>query len=87
MGDEVCTQQAAWVVWDILAGDERLRFSEEPVALEAQLRSFTAGELVAPKVWQDAYLAAFAQTLGVGVTTFDAGFRQFPKLRVTLLSC
>ena len=38
-----------------------------------------------PKLWMDAYLAAFAELSGMRFVTFDKAFRQFPKLDLLLL--
>ncbi|MEW6283542.1 MAG: PIN domain-containing protein [Candidatus Eremiobacterota bacterium] len=58
----------------------------EPVGLDVHLRALTCSRLVAPKLWQDAYLAAFARASGLRLATFDKDFRQFPDFEVTLLT-
>ncbi|MFN0162189.1 MAG: TA system VapC family ribonuclease toxin [Burkholderiales bacterium] len=46
-----------------------------------------AGGDASPKVWMDAYLAAFAVRAGLSLVTFDGGFRNFAAagLEVELL--
>ena len=39
-----------------------------------------------PKVWNDAYLAAFARSVDFEVVTFDQGFAHYANLRRTILS-
>lgn len=57
----------------------------EPAGLEAAWRQFTCGQQFSPKLWNDAYLAAFAQAGGYEVVTFDQGFAQYAGVAITLL--
>jgi predicted nucleic acid-binding protein len=41
---------------------------------------------VGPSSWTDAYLAAFAEAHSYSLVTFDAGFRRWLTLNLTLLS-
>jgi toxin-antitoxin system PIN domain toxin len=85
MGQDVCKLKQAWKIYDTLMGDERFDFSTEPMELEQYLRRYTAGEQVSPKLWQDAYLAAFARATKFHLVTFDGGFQQYEGLRLTIL--
>ena len=85
MGKEVCNLKQAWTVYDTLMGDERFDFATEPMDLEQHLRRYTAGERISPKLWQDAYLAAFARAAKYHLVTFDGGFQQYDGLRLTIL--
>ncbi len=85
MGKEVCNLKQAWTIYDTLMGDERFDFATEPMDLEQHLRRYTAGERISPKLWQDAYLAAFARAAKYHLVTFDGGFQQYEGLRLTLL--
>ncbi|MGB8215401.1 MAG: TA system VapC family ribonuclease toxin [Anaerolineales bacterium] len=85
MGKDVCNLKQAWTIYDTLMGDERFDFSTEPMDLEQHLQRYTAGEQVSPKLWQDAYLAAFARAAKYHLVTFDGGFQQFEGLRLTIL--
>jgi predicted nucleic acid-binding protein len=42
----------------------------------------------APKRWMDAYLCAFARSVGADLVTFDRGYLQFEghALKITLLA-
>ena len=48
-----------------------MQFAPEPFALEQEWRKMTAQERPAPKIWTDAYLAAFARTGGMQLVTLD----------------
>jgi hypothetical protein len=78
--------RGAWRTYDQLMADERFTFQTEPVSLESKLRQLVPGKLTSPKIWQDAYLAAFAISEKLTFVTFDIGFRQFKTLDLILLS-
>ncbi len=84
-GDAVSTS-AAWQLYDATLSDPRVAFVEEPSGLEIVWRQFTHGRQFTPKLWNDAYLAAFAQTGGHEVVTFDRGFAQYQNVRCTVLA-
>ena len=75
MGDEVMSQVEAWRIYDRWIEDDRVRFAEEPPALERRFRAFTKRRQAAPKTWADAYLAAFAEASQLTLVTFDRAFR------------
>jgi uncharacterized protein len=85
MGEDVCTMAQAWEVYDAILSDERFLFQPEPDDIEAALRGYTQTSAASPKLWQDAYLAAFAVAGGMHLVTFDQGFRQFAGLQLALL--
>ena len=86
MGEDVCSLAQAWTIYDEIITDERFDFAIEPEGLEHFLREFTSGETISPKLWQDAYLAAFARSTRAHLVTFDQGFKQFKGLKLTLLA-
>ena len=49
-------------------------------------RNLSSRVTASPKLWMDAYLAAFAIQANCESVTFDAGFRQFAGLRLELLA-
>ena len=75
MGDEVLDQAEAWAVYDRWLQDDRVSFLEEPPGLERRFRALTRFRQAAPKVWADAYLAAFADVSQLTLVTFDRAFR------------
>ena len=85
MGEDVCSQEQAWHVWEQLLSDQRFSFWNEPSLLDAQFRSLTTDKRITPKLWNDAYLAAFALASSRRLVTFDKGFAQFEKLGLDLL--
>lgn len=79
-GDEAVTLVDAWRLYDALITDPRIVFVDEPPNLPLLWRGFTQRQAYSPKVWNDAYLAAFAISAGYGLTTFDQGFKQYNGL-------
>jgi toxin-antitoxin system PIN domain toxin len=86
MGQDVCSLARAWAIYDEIIADERFDFSTEPEGLERFLRQFTSAGTISPKLWQDAYLAAFACSTRAHLVTFDQGFKQYKGLKLTLLT-
>jgi hypothetical protein len=70
MGPDVLTQRQAWSVYDrFIAHGSQL--AQEPPALEESMRLLTRHSQASPKLWADAYLAAFAKESGAQLITFD----------------
>lgn len=65
------TSAAAWQTYDRLFAEERVAFLPEPSGLETAFRKFSHSETASPKVWADAYLAAFALSQQGQLVTFD----------------
>jgi predicted nucleic acid-binding protein len=85
-GLPVLSNEAASAEHDALLKDDRIAFrADEPAGFEDQWRRFAATGAAAPKLWMDAYLAAFAVSAGARLTTTDAGFRHFSGLRRPLV--
>lgn len=80
------SNQAAWSVYDGLRADERIYWVEEPNGLEAAWKGFSGGSKASPKLWMDAYLAAFAHAGGYQLVTTDKAFKQFKGLDLLVLS-
>jgi len=86
MSLDVCTTDGAWKLNDQLFGDSRFSLEAEPPTIEAELRRLTKGFPYSPKLWQDAYLAAFAVAADLSLVTFDQGFRKFRRLQSLVLT-
>ena len=86
MMDQALTLDAAWRVYDDLYADPRVVFAEEPAGIESLWRTLTRDKTFSPKIWNDAYLAAFAQSVDLEVVTLDKGLGQYKDLRLTVLS-
>jgi uncharacterized protein len=61
---------------------------EEPATARSLWLELADRRQAAPNVWMDAYLAAFAITLGAEMVTFDRGFTTYQKrgLKLVLLN-
>ncbi len=81
----VRSQAAAWLDYEALSNDPRIVYLEEPTGAGAQFKQRTQSPHPSHAGWTDAYLAAFAKTLGLGIVTFDADFSNMPDLKVTTL--
>lgn len=80
------TSRAAWDVFDALAADERIILrQDEPPAVEPRWRAHTTRDAASPKLWMDAWLAAFAVAARYRLVTTDQAFRQFPDLDLLTL--
>jgi uncharacterized protein len=76
----------AWKLYDQLFADPRVVFAEEPANLETHWRDYTQRRSFSPKIWNDAYLAAFAKAAGFEVVSFDMGLAQYRGVKCTILS-
>jgi toxin-antitoxin system PIN domain toxin len=85
MGPAAVTTTEAWRAYDAFMADPNVAFVEEPDGIEAIWRFNTQGQTFSPKIWTDAYLAAFAQLAGLEVVSFDQGFAQCKGIRCTVL--
>jgi uncharacterized protein len=62
---------------DALQALPQVRVAEEPPGVFELWRRFAELSTTSPKVWMDAYLAAFAVAGGLRMVTLDGGFRTF----------
>jgi hypothetical protein len=86
MREEVLDSAGCWAVWHRLLEDERFRFaSEEPSGLDVAFERFMIGRAFSPRLWTDAYLAAYAHAARLSLVTFDRSFRGFPGLMCDVL--
>lgn len=85
-GNPPLTNREAWSAYEALLTDDRISFrADEPAGLEALWRRFAVRETASPKLWMDAYLAAFALAGGYQMVTTDAAFKQFQGLDLLVL--
>jgi len=73
MNGKPLTMSAAWRAYDQLFRDARVAFFDEPPDVESAFREGAKEERASPKVWADAWLAAFAECAGGALITFDRG--------------
>lgn len=74
-----CTGQSnreALLTLKALQGLPAVRFADEPPGTVARWHALAARDTASPKLWMDAYLAAFALAGGLGLVTMDTDFRQ-----------
>jgi toxin-antitoxin system PIN domain toxin len=85
-GNPPLTNREAWDVYDAFLGDDRIVLhDEEPAGLEMWWKKLALRDSASPKIWMDAYLAAFALAGGYRMVTTDAGFKQYRGLDLELL--
>lgn len=84
-GKFAVTLPEAWQKYDILLSDSRVAFADEPVDLENHWRTFTQHQSFSTKVWNDAYLAAFARAGNLEMVKFDQAFKQYANVKCTIL--
>jgi len=85
-GLEPLGNKQAWDVYAALLRDFRIwQRRDEPQELERFWYSFAARETASPKLWMDAYLAAFAAADNYQLVTFDKAFKQFSDLKLEIL--
>jgi toxin-antitoxin system PIN domain toxin len=85
-GVPALTNNEAWTVYEGFQQDECIGWVDEPRGLESKWKSLAAREAASPKLWMDAYLAAFAIAAGEQLVTTDRGFKKFKGLDVLVLS-
>lgn len=68
---------ATWAKWEELIDLPQVIFATEPDGLPDLWRQFAARDTASPKVWMDAYLAAFAITGRLEFVTLDRDFQAY----------
>ena len=85
-GNLPLTNRQAWETYAALRADDRVVLrAEEPAGLETRWERLAVCDTASPKIWMDAYLAAFALAGGYQMVTTDAAFKQFRGLNLELL--
>ena len=85
-GNKPLTNTAAWSAYESFLADDRIEFrTGEPPGIEARWKQLAAKRTASPKLWMDAYLAAFALAGQLTLVTNDRAFKQFRGLSLTLL--
>jgi toxin-antitoxin system PIN domain toxin len=80
------SNKTAWQAYERFLTDERVSWADEPPGLESHWKRLTASGKASPKLWMDAYLAAFAIAAEYQLVTTDRAFKQFKGLEYLLLS-
>ena len=85
-GNPPLTNREAWSAYEAFLGDDRIAFrSDEPTGVELLWKELALRGTASPKLWMDAYLAAFALAGRYSMVTTDGAFRQFRGLDVLVL--
>lgn len=71
------TNRSVWQALDTLQALPQVSWQAEPIGIFEKWRSLAAIDSASPKVWMDAYLAAFAIQSGLRVVTLDKDFKNF----------
>ncbi len=79
------SESRAWKLYERLLADDRVLWMPEPKGIEPLWRELSESSRPAPKLWMDAYLAAFAISGDCRLVTFDRGFRKFQAKGLDLL--
>jgi toxin-antitoxin system PIN domain toxin len=80
------TNIAAWKVVEDLLQNPVVDFSPEPSGIDVHWKILASRNSPSPKLWMDAYLAAFAIAGNHQLVTADKSFAQFPRLNSLILS-
>jgi predicted nucleic acid-binding protein len=85
-GSSPLDNRQAWQLYATVLADGRMAYlGTEPPGLDRYWRQFTDRALSAPRLWMDAYLAAFAVAGGYAMVTTDSAFRQFSGVDLLVL--
>lgn len=79
------TNREAWDVIESFMADERITFAHEPDGVEETWKGFAIRDTPSPKLWMDAWLAAFALRSGFQMVTTDKAFSQFKGLNLQVV--
>lgn len=85
-GNAPLTNAQAWKAYEAFMADDRVALRvDEPASLELQWKRLAARATASPKLWMDAYLAAFAMAADLELVTTDIDFQQFAGLKPVIL--
>ena len=86
MNEQAISPEAALKAWDSFSADPRTTWVATPErAHEMYFRRFVMGRKPTPNLWTDAWLAALAESMAIGLTSFDSGFKRFQMKDFELL--
>ena len=80
------TNAEAWGIYLGFRSDSRIGYVDEPKGIDELWERLAVRKTVSPKLWMDAYLAAFALRGNLVCVTTDDAFKQFKSLNTIILS-
>jgi len=80
------SNREAWSKFSVIEDDDRIGFADEPGDVITSWKMLSDTRTASPKLWMDAYLAAFAMAGGYRLVTTDKAFKQFKGLDLLLLA-
>lgn len=83
-GEAPLTNRGALMTLDALQALPQVAWRDEPAGVFEKWRTFASLDSASPKVWMDAYLAAFAIQSGLQIVTLDKDFKNFEKQGLAL---
>ena len=84
-GSPIITNEMAWQKYEMMQALPQVVWLDEPQGLEAVWRKFACRASASPKIWMDAYLAAFDLNHRIPIVTLDEDFLKFPGVSVKFL--
>jgi toxin-antitoxin system PIN domain toxin len=73
------TQEHCWGIYAQWMDGGRAFLHAEPSGLDTAFQHLASADAPSPKTWADAYLAAFAETAGLTLVTFDRALAEKVK--------
>lgn len=86
MGDDPLSVPEAWNLYRSYRALPEVVLRPEPEGLESRLDAWARTKDATPRLWTDAYLAAFAITGALRMVTFDRDFDRFEDLDLLRLT-
>lgn len=80
MGGQPLSAHEGWSAYRAWRGLDAIAFAQEPGGCDALLAAWADHGLITPRLWTDAYLAAFAVTGAYRLVSFDRDFERFERL-------
>jgi len=84
-GSPAIANEQAWARCQQLLALPQIIWLEEPPGLTAHWHKYASLPAASPKIWMDAYLAAFACGHAISLATLDKDFTRFKGLTVRYL--
>lgn len=82
---DTMSQAQCWAIYDQWIDSGHAFVAHEPPGLEAGMRTRASGASATPKLWADAYLAAFAEAGNLTLVTFDRALAREVKGAIHLV--